>query len=84
LRTPGGSIRLYNWNFGDGTELASRHAHVSHVYRRPGTYKARLTVFNNCAPDAVFRRGVVFTGQSAYCTGQPKAVRTRTVTIRGT
>lgn len=80
---PGGSIRRYRWSFGDGTVLAGRHARPSHVYRRPGRYKARLTVFNNCAPDAVFRSGVVFTGQTAYCIGRRKASTTHTVKIRG-
>jgi hypothetical protein len=80
-RTPGGSIRLYGWRFGDGSTLATRHARASHVYRHPGRYTARLTVFNNCAPDAVFSSGVVFTGQSAYCDGRPRASETRTVRV---
>jgi DNA-binding beta-propeller fold protein YncE len=80
---PGGSIRRYRWSFGDGMVRASRGPRTSHVYRRPGRYTARLTVFNNCAPDAAFRSGVVFTGQTAYCAGRPKASTTRTVKIRG-
>jgi DNA-binding beta-propeller fold protein YncE len=80
---PGGSITRYRWNFGDGTVRDSSGPRPSHVYRRPGHYTARLTVFNNCDPDAVFKSGVVFTGQSAYCTGPPKASATRTVTIGG-
>ena len=43
---PDGSIASYEWNFGDGTALATT-ANVNHTYTTPGTYTATLKVTDN-------------------------------------
>ena len=45
---PGGSIRSYTWNFGDGTApVTAGSPSATHVYSAPGTYTATLTVTDN-------------------------------------
>jgi hypothetical protein len=39
---PGGKLVLYSWSFGDGKRASGRK--VTHKFRKPGTYKVRLTV----------------------------------------
>jgi hypothetical protein len=42
---PDGTIVRYSWNFGDGS--AGLGQVISHVYTRPGTFRAALTVTDN-------------------------------------
>ncbi len=42
---PDGSISAFNWSFGDGTRGSGES--TTHVYTRPGTYAATLTVQDN-------------------------------------
>ena len=45
---PGGSIRSYTWNFGDGTApVTAGSPSATHVYSAPGIYTATLTVTDN-------------------------------------
>ncbi|HEX4282800.1 MAG TPA: PKD domain-containing protein [Solirubrobacteraceae bacterium] len=45
---PGGSIRSYTWNFGDGTgPVTAGSPSATHVYTAPGRYTATLTVTDN-------------------------------------
>ena len=50
---PGGGIKEYKWDFGDGTRGENR-ANVSHVYQKANVegYRVRLTVVDNNASEA--------------------------------
>jgi DNA-binding beta-propeller fold protein YncE len=74
----GGAVTGYAWQFGDSSPAeATASATVSHTYARPGTYTVTLTTSNagGCAAR------VVYTGQTASCTGSRTATTTRTVTV---
>ena len=43
---PDGSIKAYQWDFGDGSPISS-YANTSHTYTEPGSYTAILTVTDN-------------------------------------
>jgi YVTN family beta-propeller protein len=63
--TDGGSVARYEWDFGDGTVVASGGAAPQHTYAKAGTYTVTLTTTDNegCSVS------LVFTGQTAYCNG---------------
>jgi len=42
-----GTITKYSWDFGDGTTIAQGTTSESHIYSRPGSYRASLTVTDN-------------------------------------
>ena len=42
-----GSITKYAWDFGDGTIIAQGTTSESHIYSKPGSYRASLTVTDN-------------------------------------
>jgi YVTN family beta-propeller protein len=73
---PDGSIATYAWSFGDG-QAASGGPSLTHVYAKPGTYQATLTLTDNegCSTS------MIFTGQTAYCNGSAAASRTQAVTV---
>lgn len=48
---PGQSITAYQWNFGDGTQLAASSL-ATHTFALPGTYTIRLTVNDSHTPSA--------------------------------
>jgi YVTN family beta-propeller protein len=78
----GGPIAHYDWDFGDGATAPDAGSRVSHVYAKAGTYQAKLTLTNQCDPNAVFGPlGVSFAGHTAYCRGKRTADRTVAVTI---
>lgn len=77
----GGRVTRYDWDFGDGQTLPDAAATASHVYASPGTYTARVTVTNDCDPNAVFRHGTVFVGRTTYCNGSRTATAERTVVV---
>ncbi len=72
----GGTIRRYDWSFGDGQSAPDGGPTPSHIYTVPGVYTATLTVSNGC-PNSPF----VFTGQTALCVGLSTANTTRTFTV---
>jgi DNA-binding beta-propeller fold protein YncE len=72
-----GAITSYAWNFGDGTSLTTTSPTVKHVYAHVGSYNATLTVTD----DAGCSTQIVFTGQTAYCNGGPRAQANRALTI---
>ena len=74
---PDGSILRYDWDFGDGNVLLNGGPRVSHVYARPGTYRARLAVTDN---EGASTR-TVFTGGSVLGNGSPDAETFRSVEV---
>jgi YVTN family beta-propeller protein len=66
---PDGTIASWEWAFGDGT-IVQRGTSVTHTYKLPGTYNARLSVVDNegCGSEEVF------TGRTAYCSGGASAI----------
>jgi PKD repeat protein len=63
----------YDWNFGDGAELANGGPTPTHTYANPGTYQVTLVVID--AQGCSLRQ--VYTGQSTVCPGGA-AARTAT------
>jgi len=72
-------IGRYEWNFGDGTTVASGGAKPQHTYAQPGTYQVTLTATDGegCSTQ------IVFTGQTAYCNGSGVARVTHPVVVAG-
>jgi DNA-binding beta-propeller fold protein YncE len=70
---PDGSVAAWNWNFGDGATASGVSA--THTYGVAGTYNASLNVTDNegCG------EAEVFTGRTAYCSGNPLAKATHPV-----
>jgi YVTN family beta-propeller protein len=70
---PDGTVASYEWAFGDG--VIATGPSVSHAYRAPGTYNAQLSVVDNegCGSEEIF------TGRTAYCSGNPLATATHPV-----
>jgi YVTN family beta-propeller protein len=67
-----GKIFDYSWDFGDRGRADGAQPTRAHSYRRPGTYYVTLTVTDNegCSTQ------LVFTGQTASCSGNPLATTT--------
>jgi YVTN family beta-propeller protein len=72
-----GSVASYSWSFGDGITTTTSSPNVSHVYARPGSYTATLTVTDNAGCSTA----VVFTGQTASCNGSSAARVVHVVTV---
>lgn len=70
---PDGSVAAWSWNFGDGATGSGVSA--IHAYGVAGTYNASLSVTDNegCG------EAEVFTGRTAYCSGNPLAKATHPV-----
>ncbi len=64
---PDGSVVGWNWSFGDGATAGG--SIVNHTYAGLGTYNTSLSVTDNegCG------EAEVFTGRTAYCSGNPLA-----------
>jgi hypothetical protein len=58
-RQPGGSVRFYNWSFGDG--WAGGGAAVTHIYARPGSYHLLLRITDSAGNWAYASRTVIVT-----------------------
>jgi DNA-binding beta-propeller fold protein YncE len=71
------AIATYNWNFGDGHAQASVSPTIQHVYTRPGAYTVTLTVSDQAGCSLT----MIFTGQTASCSGSSKARSIHRVTI---
>ena len=74
---PDGSITRYDWNFGDGTLLATGRPTTSHSYEQPGDYEVRLAVTDN---EGASTR-TVFNGTSVIENGAPSAQAVRVIRI---
>lgn len=72
-----GTVTEYAWNFGDGQTATGSQPTVSHAYAQPGSYSVTLTVTD----DEGCSEALVFTGQTASCTGSPGARVSHTVTV---
>jgi YVTN family beta-propeller protein len=72
---PDGSIASWNWAFGDGATASGPS--VTHAFGVAGTFATKLSVVDNegCGTE------VVFTGQTAYCSGNVGASVTHSTTI---
>lgn len=64
---PDGSVAAWSWSFGDGATASG--SIVDHTYAGPGTYNAALSVTD----DEGCGEAEVFTGRTAYCSGNPLA-----------
>jgi YVTN family beta-propeller protein len=75
--TDGGSVARYEWDFGDGTVVASGGAAPQHTYAKAGTYTVALTTTDNegCSVSRVFP------GQTAYCNGSAIARTSHPVVV---
>jgi DNA-binding beta-propeller fold protein YncE len=74
---PDGSIVRYDWDFGDGTLLPNGGPAPTHVYTRPGTYIARLSVTDNEGAST----GTIFTGGTMSGFGGARAQTTRSIVV---
>jgi YVTN family beta-propeller protein len=76
--TDGGTVARYDWNFGDGTELADGGPTPTHAYAKEGDYTVTLTTTDNegCSLERVFP------GQTMYCNGSSIARTTRQVAVK--
>jgi 6-phosphogluconolactonase (cycloisomerase 2 family) len=68
---PDGAVARYDWDFGDGQTLVDGGATPSHSYATPGRYTVTLTVVDN---EGCSTR-LVYTGQTASCSGSGPATR---------
>ena len=73
---PDGSIASWSWAFGDGATATG--AIASHTYGAPGTFNAQLAVVDNEGCGAA----QVFTGRTAYCSGNPAGTVTHPVEVK--
>jgi PKD domain len=75
---PDGAIASYAWSFGDGGSGAG--STIAHTYGVAGTYNTSLSVVDNegCG------EAEVFTGRTAYCSGNPLAKATHPVEVKTT
>ncbi|HVT00369.1 MAG TPA: PKD domain-containing protein [Solirubrobacterales bacterium] len=73
---PDGAIASWKWAFGDG--WIAEGANVSHTYSGPGTYNAELSVVD----DEGCGERQVFTGRTAYCSGNPLAKAVHPVEVK--
>ena len=71
-----GTVGLYTWAFPTGAS-GSAGPKVRHSFPKPGKYSVTLTVTDNEGCSVA----TVFTGQTAYCNGNPAATITKTVTV---
>jgi YVTN family beta-propeller protein len=72
---PDGFVVTWNWEFSDGGTATGLRA--THTYKTAGTYRATLSVVDNegCG------EAQVFTGRTAYCSGNVGASVTHPVTV---
>jgi DNA-binding beta-propeller fold protein YncE len=77
--SPGHSVVLYDWSFGDGATEETTSPSTSHVYATANNYTVTLTVTDSagCSTQPIF------TGQTAGCDGSSNAEHTAAVTIPG-
>jgi YVTN family beta-propeller protein len=74
---PDGSVARYDWEFGDGKSALNGGPTPEHTFAKPGTYQVKLTLTDNEGCSTSF----VFTGETAYCNGQPTASQALAVKV---
>jgi YVTN family beta-propeller protein len=76
---PDGTIAAYNWTFSGGSSSSggATGISVSHTFPGPGAYPTLLWVVDNEGCSGA----EVFTGRTAYCSGNPAAMVTHVVTV---
>jgi YVTN family beta-propeller protein len=76
-KDPDGRISTFAWAFGDGQTTTASAPATTHAFAAPGTYAVTLKVTDNefCSTS------LIFTGQTASCTGSPGAAVTKTVEV---
>lgn len=74
---PDGTVAGFAWAFGDGGTAVAPTRTVQHTFAKPGKYTVTLTLTDNEGCSTAF----VFTGQTAYCNGQPTAAQAKTVVV---
>jgi DNA-binding beta-propeller fold protein YncE len=73
----GGSVAIYDWNFGDGSVLMNGGPTPKHVYARKGKYTATLTVTDNEGTSTTD----VYTGRSMLRNGNSGAADSDTFNV---
>jgi YVTN family beta-propeller protein len=68
-KDPDGTVAAFSWGFGDGQSQSLTAPTALHTYANPGTYSATLALIDNegCSGS------LIFTGQTASCSGSPPA-----------
>jgi DNA-binding beta-propeller fold protein YncE len=74
---PGGQITSYQWSFGDHKSQRTTRPSITHVYGRAGRFTVTLTTRDRSGCAA----RLIFTGQTATCSGQRHATATRTIAV---
>ena len=74
---PDGSVARYDWSFGDGLSVANGGPTPQHPYNKPGRYQVTVTVADNegCST------AMIFTGQTASCSGSASASQAQMVQV---
>jgi DNA-binding beta-propeller fold protein YncE len=75
-----GRVARYDWDFGDGTSAPNGGPNPTHVYARAGTYTVTLTVTDEIGCSTA----MVFTGNTASCSGTPAARTSQPVATKDT
>jgi hypothetical protein len=55
---PDGSIILYTWRFGDGTEISTTNPKITHTFERPGEYIVELKVTDSANLSSTYSAAV--------------------------
>jgi 6-phosphogluconolactonase (cycloisomerase 2 family) len=75
---PDGRVTRYIWRFGDGTAPLVDGAKPTHKYAHAGTYTVTLTVVDNAGCSVA----KIWTGQTAYCSGNHAATVHHSVSVK--
>jgi 6-phosphogluconolactonase (cycloisomerase 2 family) len=73
-----GRVVRFAWSFGDGKLATATKPTLRHRYKKAGKYTVSLRVVDN----AFCSVPLVWTGQTAYCRGNPRAVVKHRVTVK--
>lgn len=75
--SPNGPVTHYLWNFGDGTSATTEASTTLHVYAKPGSYPAAVTVIGADGTSTA----TTFTGQTVSNNGNSSAEARSSLTI---
>jgi YVTN family beta-propeller protein len=75
---PDGTVARFDWDFGDGSTAPDAGPAAGHTYAA-GTYTAKVKVTD----DEGCSSTVVFTGQTAYCSGSSADAGSQTIVVHG-
>lgn len=78
-KSDGGEIASYSWDFGDGSSGTGRE--VTHTYREPGNYRAKLTVTDNRGLEA--STNVAVLAEKPAAKPAPPPAPKRRIVLRG-